>query len=205
MPKNRRYLVLLAVVGSHAVIIGVLFATSGAIRLTSSTGMSMTAFILRRAANPRIPVVRPRLGENPVPIAPTVEPITLTPPPPAVTGPGSHAIDWDASARAAVATTLRRRKRITFDFPSGTNRMMRGAHAPDLSGHHAGNSYRLEGGEEIEWVSDRCYVASDPPAPWEPDILKRAAITHTVCLPPNGPSPGELFKSLPAYKRLHPH
>ena len=82
--------------------------------------------------------------------------------------------------------------------------MMRGAHAPDFSGRHPGDSYRLEGGEEIQWVSDRCYVASDPPAPWEPDILKLAGMTHTVCLPPNGPSPGELFKSLPAYKKYHP-
>jgi hypothetical protein len=56
----------------------------------------------------------------------------------------------------------------------------------------------------IAWVSDRCYAASDPPPLWEPDILKRAGVTHTVCLPPNGPSRGELFKSLPAYKKYHP-
>jgi hypothetical protein len=192
------------VVGAHAVIIGVLFSTSRAIRLPSWTSISMTAFILRRAAHPRVPIARPRLGDTPAPVALTVEPITLTPPAPAVSSPTGQAIDWDASARAVVATTLRPRKRITFGFPTGTSPIMRGAHAPDFSGHHAGDSYQIEGGEVIAWVSDRCYAASDPPPLWEPDILKRAGVTHTVCLPPNGPSRGELFKSLPAYKKYHP-
>jgi hypothetical protein len=204
MPNKKRYFVLAAVVGAHAVIIGVLFSTSRAISLSSSTGISMTAFILRRAAHPRIPIARPRLGATAAPVAPTVEPITLALPPPAVLSPAGQAIDWDASARAVVATALRPRKRITFGFPTGTSPIMRGAHAPDFSVHHAGDSYRIAGGEDIEWVSDRCYVASDPPALWEPDILKRAEVTHTVCLPPNGPSPGELFKRLPAYKKYHP-
>ena len=203
MPNKKRYFVLVAVVGAHALIIGVLLSASRAIRQSSSTGISMTAFILRRAAHLRIPIARPRLDAARV--VPTVEPITLTPPAPAVLSPtGQAAIDWDASARAVVAAALRPRKRITFGFPTGTSPIMRGAHPPDTSGHHAGDSYRIEGGEEIEWVSDRCYVASDPPPLWEPDILKRAAMTHTVCLPPNGPPPGELFKSLPAYKKYHP-
>jgi hypothetical protein len=205
MPNKKRYFVLVAVVGVHAVIIGVLYSTSRAIRMSSSTGISMTAFILRRAARPRIPIARPRLGDTAAPVAPTVGPITLTPPPPAVLSPTGQAIDWDASAKAAVATALRPRKRITFGFPTGTSPIMRGAHLPDSSGHHAGDSYVIEGGEVIAWVSDRCYVASDPPPLWEPDILKRAELTHTVCLPPSGPSAGELFKRLPAYKKYHPH
>ena len=82
MPNKKRYLVLVAVVGAHAVIIGVLLSTSRGIRLSSSTGISMTAFILRRAAHPRIPIARPRLGGTAAPFAPTVEPITLIPPRP---------------------------------------------------------------------------------------------------------------------------
>ena len=204
MPNKKRYFVLVAVVGVHAVIIAVLYSTSRAIRVSSSTGISLTAFILRRAAHPRIPITPPRLRDTAAPIAPTVEPITLTPPPPAALSPTGQAIDWDASAKAAVATALRPRKRITFGFPTGTSPIMRGAHLQDFSGHHAGDSYRVAGGEVIAWVSDRCYVASDPPPLWEPDILKRAEITHTVCLPPNPPHSGELFKSLPAYKKYHP-
>lgn len=204
MSNKKRYFALVAVVGAHAVIIGVLCSTSRAVHMSSSTGISMTAFILRRAVPPRMPIARPRLGDTAAPVAPTVEPITLTPPPPAVLSPTGQAIDWDASAKAVVATALRTRKRITFGFPIGTSPIMRGAHAPDFSGHHAGDSYRIEGGEVIAWVSDRCYVASDPPPLWEPDILKRAEITHTVCLPPSGPSAGELFRSLPAYKEHHP-
>jgi hypothetical protein len=202
MPNKKRYVVFVAVVGVHAVIIGVLCSTSRAPRLSPSAGISLTAFILRRVAHPRMPIARPRLGDSAL-IAPTVEPITLAPPS-APTNPTRHAIDWGAAAKAAVTTALRSRTHITFGFPTGTSPIMRGAHVPDLSGHHVGDSYTVPGGEEIVWVSDRCYVASDPPALWEPDILKRADMTHTVCLPPSGPTPGEFFKSLPAYKRHHP-
>lgn len=202
MPKKRRYFVLVVVAGVHAVIMGVLFDTSRAPRLPSSTGISLTAFILRRVAHPRMPIARPRLVDTAL-IAPTAEPITLTPPP-ALTNPTPHAIDWGAAAKAAVTTAMRPRSQITFGFPTGMSPIMRGAHVPDLSGHHVGDSYTIAGGEEIVWVSDRCYVASDPPALWEPDILKRADMTHTVCLPPSGPTPGDLFKRLPAYKKYHP-
>ena len=54
------------------------------------------------------------------------------------------------------------------------------------------------------WCTALGYVESDPPMPGEPDIIKRTRITHSNCLPPPGPDPGELFKSLPAYKKLHP-
>jgi hypothetical protein len=204
MANNTRYVAWVAVVGIHAVIIGILFGNSRAVRLSSSSSPSMIALILRRAAHRRIPIARPVLDEAPAPIAPIIDPATLSPPPPAVMSPSSPAIDWDDSTKAAVATALRYRKHIAFGFPTGTSPIMRGAHVPALSGHHPGDAYQLEGGESIEWVSARCYIASDPPAIWEPQILERARLTHTVCLPPNGPSPGKLFRSLPAYKKYHP-
>jgi hypothetical protein len=200
-----RYVAWVAVVGIHAVIIGVFFSSSRAVRPTSSTNPSMTALILRRAVHPHTPIARPRLGEASAPLAPIVERVTLIPAPPAVImNTASQAIDWNASTKSAVATVLRYRKPVTFGFPIGTSPIMRGAHAPQLSGHHPGDAYRIEGGESIEWVSARCYIASDPPAIWEPQILERARVTHIVCLPPNGPSPGKLFRSLPAYKKYHP-
>ncbi len=204
MSNKKRYLVLLAVVGAHAVVIGALVGASRGIRLFLATGPSMTAFILRRAEYPRAPAARPRLGDVSTLVGPTVEPITLTAPPFAIVSPIGRAIDWGASATAAAATALRPRPRITFGFPTGTSPIMRGAFVPDGSGHHAGESYTLEGGEEVVWVSDRCYVASEPPPLWEPDILKRADMTHTVCVPPSGPPPGQLFKGLRIYKKYHP-
>ena len=204
MSNKKRYFALVAVVGAHAVIIGALIGASRGPRLFLATGPSMTAFILRRAEYPRAPVARPRLGSVSALVAPTVEPMTLTRPPFAIMSPIGRAIDWGASAKAAVTTALRPRQRITFGFPTGISPIMRGAFVPDGSGHHAGDSYTLEGGEEVVWVSDRCYVASDPPPLWEPDILKRANMTHTVCVPPSGPPSGELFKGLRPYKKYHP-
>jgi hypothetical protein len=202
MSNKKRPFVLVAVVGAHAVIIGVLIGASRGIRLSSSIGIGMTAFILKRAEHPRARISRPRLGDVTALVTPRVQPITLIPAF-ALMSPARHAIDWNASAKSAVATALKPQKRVTFGFPTAISPIMRGALVPDSSGHHAGDSYTIPGGEEVVWVSDQCYVASDPPVLWEPDIFKRAAITHTVCVPPSGPPAGELFKSLPAYKKYH--
>lgn len=139
------------------------------------------------------------------PIAPLVAPITLPPPAPAITVPSGPAIDWNAAARSAAATVLGRRKRKTFGFPAGgKSAITLGVPSPATPAHYAGESDRTPGGEVTEWVSERCYVVSDPPLPGEPDFLKSARVTRSGCLPPPGPDPGDLFKSLPAYKKLHP-
>ncbi|MGA7538262.1 MAG: hypothetical protein WBW93_05795 [Steroidobacteraceae bacterium] len=205
MGNKNRYLVFIAVAGAHAVILGVLIGDSRAIRLPSWTGVPLTAFILRLAAHPRAPIARPRLGETPAPLAPMVEPITLAPPLLPLENPNGRTIDWDAAAREDAATALKRKKPMSFGFPAGGKSALTlgvpSAHSP---AHYAGESDRTETGEVIQWTSDRCYVISDPPSLAEPDFLKNARITHFGCLPPPGPSAGELFKSLPAYKKYHP-
>lgn len=119
--------------------------------------------------------------------------------------PNGPAIDWNAAARRAAAAVLGRRKRKDFGFPpGGKSAITPGVPSPATPAHYAGESDRTPDGEITEWVSARCYVVSDPPLPGEPDFLKNARITRGGCLPPPGPDPGELFKSLRAYKKYHP-
>jgi hypothetical protein len=205
MGNKNRYLVFIAVAGAHAVILGVLIGNSRAIRLPSWTSVPLRAFLIFRPAAPaRVPFKRPRLSQSRVPLAPAVEPITLAlPPPPAATR--DPFIDWDAAAAAAATAILERKKHRTFGFPAGgQNALTLGVPSPGSPAHYAGETYRTSTGEVIEWTSDRCYVASDPPSLAEPDFLKNASITHFGCLPPPEPPAGELFKSLPAYRKYHP-
>jgi hypothetical protein len=139
------------------------------------------------------------------PVAPLVAPITLPPPAPTITVPNGPAIDWNAAARSAAVAVLGRRKRKTFGFPpGGKSAITLGVPSPATPAHYAGESDRTPDGEVTEWVSERCYVVSDPTLPGEPDFLKNARVTRGGCLPPPGPDPGELFKSLRAYKKYHP-
>lgn len=205
MPNKRRFLVLAPVVGAHALALGVLLSSSRTLSLSASGGTPLEAFILARAARRHPPLAPPPLGETSSPIAPIVEPITVAPPASVTTSPAAAAIDWNAAATRAATRALVHHKHISFDLPSsGTSAITLGVPSPHTSAHHAGESDRTIGGDDVEWTSDRCYVESEAPLPGEPDIIKRARVAHFGCLPPPGPDPGELFKSLPAYKIHHP-
>jgi hypothetical protein len=205
MPNKRRYLVLAPVVGVHALALGMLLSSSRTLSLSASGGTPLEAFILMRAARRHPPLAPAPLGETASPIAPIVEPITLVPPAAVATSPAGRMIDWNAAATRAATRAPAQRKHISFGFPpGGTSAITLGVPSPHTPAHYAGESDRTIEGDDIGWTSDRCYVESDAPLPGEPDIIKRARVTHFGCLPPPEPDPGELFKSLPAYKKHHP-
>ena len=205
MQNKRRYLVLAPVVGVHALVLGILLSSSRTLSLSAPGGNPLRAFILTRAARRHPPVERPPTGVSSSLIAPLVEPITVAPPAPVAVGPSGRTIDWNAAAKRAAATILEPRKRISFGFPpGGKSAITLGVPSPHTPAHHAGESDRTPDGEVTEWISDRCYIVSDPPSPFAPESLSHAGVTRSGCLPPPGPDPGELFKSLPAYKKLHP-
>ena len=208
LPSKTRYVVFVAVAGAHALVLGVLLGESRMVHLTSAGGIPLAAFIVTRPVRLRSPVARPSLNPDSVPVAPLVEPITLALPSSPVTGTSGPAIDWAAAAGRAAAGVLGRRprKRISFGFPpGGKSAITMGVYSPSSPAHYAGESDRAPDGEVTQWISERCYIVSDPPTPGEPDYLKNARVTRGGCLPPPGPDPGEMFKSLRAYKRLHPH
>lgn len=205
MQNKKRYFVLITVAGTHALVLSMLFSASRISTLPSSRGRPITAFILTRAARRHPPVERPRLNVTSAPIVPVVKPISLAPPTPAVTSQSRRAIDWNAAARRAARAQLERGKRISFGFPpGGKGAITLGVPSPPSPAHHAGESDRTVSGEAVQWTSDHCYVVSDPPLPGEPDFLKHARVMRAGCQPRPGPDPGELFKSLRAYKKHHP-
>ena len=203
--SKSRYFVFLAVAGGHALVLAVLLYRSATTLLPSPAGTPITAFLLLRPAHLRAPPVPAPLNRTSVPIAPLVAPIAVAAPGPLMTSPGGCTVDWNAAAKQAAASALKTRKRISFGFPAGgESAITLGVPSRHTPAHYAGESDRTVAGEHVEWTSDRCYVASDPPLPGEPDFLKHARVSHSGCLPPDGPDPGELFKSLPAYKKYHP-
>jgi hypothetical protein len=111
-------------------------------------------------------------------------------------------IDWLAEAgRAAEAATAARYTRAFGKIPEAPS-WLGSSHSASV--HHAGDQYRLETGEWIVWVSERCYLISGPAPLGTPDVLARSRGTQVACQAPPGPPPGELFKDLPAYKKYHP-
>lgn len=205
-PSKTRYLVFCAVAGVHALVLGMLLNESLTARLYSAGGTPLAAFILTRSARPRSSLARPSFNDGSAPIETIVEPITLALPVSPATRPGGPAVDWNAAARRAASETLRPPKRMTFGFPrGGKSAITLGVPSPSSPAHYAGESDRTVNGEVTEWISARCYIISDPPPLGSPDFLKHAGVTRGGCLPPPGPDPGDLFESLPSYKKYHPY
>lgn len=203
-PSKTRYLVFFAVAGIHALVLGVLLGESRTAHLSSTGGTPLAAFILTRPAGPRSSVVRPALSERSAPIETIVEPITVAVPVSPAMRPSRPAVDWSAAARRAASATLQLPKRMSFGFPpGGKSAITLGVPSPSSPAHYAGESDRTIDGRRTEWISARCYIISDPPPLGSPDFLKHAGVTRGGCLPPPGPDPGELFKSLPSYKKYH--
>ncbi len=69
--------------------------------------------------------------------------------------------------------------------------------------HHAGESYRNEVGETIVWISDKCYQVSGTLLT-VPDVMAHAMLPRTICPRASNKPRGDLFKDLPAYRKLHP-
>lgn len=205
MPRTTRYVVLVAVAGTHALVLSALLDSYRTMRLSTPSATPLSAFLVTRPVRPQRSIARPPLNESSAPIAPIVKPITLVPPARIVTSPGGAAVDWSDAAKQAAGAILARPERRSFGFPpGGKSAITLGVWSLSSPAHHAGESDRSITGEDIEWTSDRCYVISDPPVPGEPDMLARHRVTHSGCLPAAGPDPGELFKSLRAYRKYHP-
>ena len=71
------------------------------------------------------------------------------------------------------------------------------AAAPNSQGtaastHYAGEQYTLPTGETLIWLSDRCYMVSDPPDPSSPNALVHLAQSRTTCR--KSEARGDLFQ-----------
>jgi len=105
-------------------------------------------------------------------------------------------IDWGAEAERAAAAAIEAKKFREF----GQHGSAQSAPQVRAPAHQAGEQYRLETGEWIVWVSDRCYIVSGPPPLGMPDVIARSIPARRVCQGDSGPR-GDLFRDLPAYER----
>ncbi len=131
----------------------------------------------------------------------------ITPPSPApssgaVQSDSQQPIDWaEEAAREAGALTSN-----AITLPQSSDRAPpRPAPSPFAPPptHHAGDSYTNESGETIVWISDSCYQVSGNMLT-VPDVMAHARLPRTLCPRLSNKPRGDLFKDLPAYKKLHP-
>jgi len=178
-PNRNRLFVLAAVAGLHSAVIGVLLTRPHSLGQYSPTVVPLAAFMLTRPSRPRSPIQRPRLSEiyNPPPpghiiVAPPTLPAMI---------PGGPSIDWKGQMKSAVAKVLKPGRHVSFGFPAGGQSAITMGVPSRSSPHYAGESYREAGGEEVYWVSDHCYLVSDPALPFEPDFINNARTTRVGC------------------------
>jgi len=200
-----RSLLFAAVLAAHALIIALLILVSGRMQQPGSNALSIHAVLLLPARRRPLRFLPPTLRRAVIPSAPITAPITLRLPgaqrPIAVPPP----INWARSARQAVQAVLRSRPhQVVIGFPAGAH-SRRGLHSKASGIRAQGRqSYRTETGEHVARGSGNCYVVSGPPPIDASRLEQQAQMSSVTCASrQRGPSPDNLFKSLPAYKRYH--
>jgi hypothetical protein len=200
-----RSLLFAAVLAAHALIIALLILVSDSVQRPGENALSIRAVILLPARRRPLRFLPPKLRRAVIHSAPVTAPITLrlagvhqpiaVPPP----------INWARSARQAVQAVLRPRPhRVVIGFPAGAH-SRRGLHSKASGIHSQGpQSYRTGTGEHVARGSGNCYVVSGPPPIDASRLEQQAQMSSVTCASrQRGPSPDNLFKSLPAYKRYH--
>ena len=178
-PNKKRHLIFVAVAGGHALVIGVLINTSRLFSQSSPTTIPITAFYLTRPARVNLPLARPRLNLSSRP--PFAPPISLALPALPLVRQSGPAMDWNAEVDRSVAKILKARRRISFGFPPGGKSAITPGVPSPSSPHYAGEQYRAEGGEQVYWLNDHCYMISDPPSLFEPDFINNARLARIGC------------------------
>lgn len=139
------------------------------------------------------PLARPRLQP---PAAEVALPITTTPD----ATQGKASVDWMSELRTA-ATAVAGSQSGSGASEHGTPADSSSIWAPRV--HFYGEQYQLRTGETVVWVSDHCYLVSEPPIAGTPSAFAHSALTHTACQAAPGPR-SDMFKDLPAYEKFHP-
>jgi hypothetical protein len=211
-PAPSRYVVVFAVATTHVALIAVLIAvsrgrTAGHADEPAPTVVFFVPQLQERTPPPPRRVSVPRPDRVTVPQN-TPAPEATLPAPEEESSTAIHPdVDWYREAGRTVAKIARaeaakRGSKVApeeHDAPSKRPWWPRGVHRAGEEGRDRAT------GETIEWISDRCFVASTAPPLGTPDFLARARISRAGCTDPSaGAARGDLFDNLPAYKKLHP-
>lgn len=199
--RVRRVTAFAVVVALHA---GVFIIMTFALRTSTRQPPSAEFITLITLPAPLLPSINrphPPIPTENASISP-VQPPTAPPPQISVQSGAGTSIDWTAAAERAARTAIAAPRARSFgEIPQAPDWVRS---APSSPKHYAGEAYRLETGESIVWVSDRCFIVSEPPPLGMPDVFARSLGTRMGCQAPPGPRKGELFKNLPAYRKYHP-
>jgi hypothetical protein len=192
----RRTAALGAVIALHGGLLILLITLRAPAERPAASGFVSTFVVLSPlpAAAPRRE--RPRASYQLAPVAPVEPP--AAPPPVRLPSTPDTSIDWDAQAGHAAAAVTAPDEFREFGHGPRTET----GPGPPGPAHQSGEQYRLDTGEWVVWVSDRCYIVAGVPPIGLPDVLARSIPTSTVCRD-DSPPPGQLFKELPAYQKYH--
>jgi hypothetical protein len=207
--SDRRRYIAIVIVGAVHVLVLEIFIHAGRARHGSEedTTLWSTLFFVPDEVVQRPPPPTKVKPKRPSAIQPaqlplvapeTASSITTTP---GLTSSAPQAtVDWMSQLHSAAADVNLDRAgqgRAIDEAPSKPRSLW------PLPLHHAGEHYTLKTGELVVWVSDRCFVVSEPPSLGTPNAFAHLNLTHTQCTGSPGPR-SDLFKDLPKYKKLHP-
>lgn len=195
---RRRSAALVAAITLHAGLLIILVTLRTPAQRPAAAGFVSTLILLTEPtrADPRRERRPPTYELAPVAPAAPVERL-ITPPAISLQGPPDASIDWSEEARRAASAMAEPRTYREFSHTPKAE-----AESRRRPAHEAGEQYRLDTGEWVVSVSDRCYLVSGAPPLGLPDVLARSIPTTTVCKD-NTPPPGELFRDLPEYQKYH--
>ena len=199
---GRRYAAMVLVAALHILILEIIVRAPRSQRTPSedTTAWSTLFFVPTELAPVPPPVkAKPTHARALAPHSPEVptaeSALPITTPPEATQGQPSA--DWMAALQG-----------VATDVAGSQSAQARGA-APESHSiwtpptHRYGEQYTLNTGEKIVWVSDHCFIVSDPPMLGTPNAFAHSALTHAACQGNPG-SRADLFEDLPAYKKSHP-
>ena len=202
---TRKILLFAAVACAHALVIALLLRETQTFYISGANVVPIRVVLFRPAHRKRRLIVPPaRLRALTVPVRPITAPITLTLPAISRPLPVARPINWRQAARLAVHSILEHRKSLTIGFPQGAHSVTALHSAASGIRSQGRESYRTATGERVARGSGDCYLESGP-APIDASQLEQdAQMSRVVCSgSQRGPSPDNLFKSLPAYRRYH--
>jgi hypothetical protein len=166
-------------------------------RVTTAENAALT---LVNVPEVQAPKPQPPAADQQIKLAPHAPPaLSIEAPAPIRSGAPSGPVDWRTEAHRTASDILE-------DEAPPPEVTREKSHEEDQSrdpppAHYAGETYRTNTGESVVWISAKCYVISPAPNSGPPDVGPRPQMTRTVCPREGNTARGDLFKSVPGYKK----
>lgn len=197
-PSRQRYVAIVIVGTLHVLIFEVwVHAPRSRQALAEDTVWSTLFFVPAEVLSRPVKseskhAAAPSPQSPPAPTAEVTQPIMTAPD----SGPAQPSIDWMSALQGTAADMASQGS--SGDAAHGTSPP---SSAFWITHHHAyGEQYQLQTGETVVWVSDHCFVVSEPQVAGTPNAFAHAALTHTQC-EGNPDARSDLFKELRAHRK----